>query len=243
MKPAQRDLAIEYYRDAKRQRIDRRRGIAERLGITMNALGIRASRIRMTLETCMNAKLQGAMKDFPVGRPHPRERPAQDGTCRCRDDIARDDQYLVRYPLGLLPDDEAERLDEAAIVTTSSRSASRNVEEDLVDAYVAGTLDWDTLQRFGGDLSRLAAAAGEGQVRRALPQRHRSNAVVHGCRQGDDRRGQGAGGGDASAVRGPTRSDAAARLTAAGDGWLAAAALVILSVSALLSRKCGSTVD
>jgi len=55
LKPDQRDLAIEYYRDAKRQRIDRRRGIAERLGITMNALGIRASRIRTALETCMNA--------------------------------------------------------------------------------------------------------------------------------------------------------------------------------------------
>ena len=55
LKPEQRDLAIEYYRDAKRQRIDRRRSIAERLGITMNALGIRASRIRTALETCMNA--------------------------------------------------------------------------------------------------------------------------------------------------------------------------------------------
>ena len=59
LKPAQRDLAIEYYRDAKRQRIDRRRGIAERLGITMNALGIRASRIRSALETCMNACCKG----------------------------------------------------------------------------------------------------------------------------------------------------------------------------------------
>jgi len=59
LKPAQRDLAIEYYRDAKRQRIDRRRGIAERLGITMNALGIRASRIRTTLETCLNACCKG----------------------------------------------------------------------------------------------------------------------------------------------------------------------------------------
>jgi len=55
LKPEQRDLAIEYYRDAKRQRIDRRRSLAERLGITMNALGIRASRIRNALETCMDA--------------------------------------------------------------------------------------------------------------------------------------------------------------------------------------------
>jgi hypothetical protein len=64
-------------------------------------------------------------------------------------DIARDDQYLVRYLLGLLPDDEAERLDEAAIVDDEFAFRLRTVEEDLVDAYVAGTLDWDTLQRFG----------------------------------------------------------------------------------------------
>jgi DNA-directed RNA polymerase specialized sigma24 family protein len=53
LKPEQRDLAIEYYRDAKRQRIERRREIARRLGITMNALGIRACRIRSTLESCV----------------------------------------------------------------------------------------------------------------------------------------------------------------------------------------------
>ena len=53
--PAQRELAIEYYRDARRQRIDRRRELAERLGITMNALGIRACRIRDGLRTCMEA--------------------------------------------------------------------------------------------------------------------------------------------------------------------------------------------
>lgn len=55
LKPDQRELAIEYYRDAKRERIDRRRALAERLRITMNALGVRACRIRHTLETCVDA--------------------------------------------------------------------------------------------------------------------------------------------------------------------------------------------
>jgi DNA-directed RNA polymerase specialized sigma24 family protein len=55
LKPDQRDLAIEYYRDAKRERIDRRRALAERLRITMNALGVRACRIRSTLEVCVDA--------------------------------------------------------------------------------------------------------------------------------------------------------------------------------------------
>lgn len=49
----QRELVVEYYRDAKRQRIDRRREIAARMGITMNALGIRLSRLRAALELCI----------------------------------------------------------------------------------------------------------------------------------------------------------------------------------------------
>ncbi len=54
LKPDQRELMIEYYRDAKRQRIERRRDLAARLGITMNALGIRACRIRGALEVCVD---------------------------------------------------------------------------------------------------------------------------------------------------------------------------------------------
>jgi DNA-directed RNA polymerase specialized sigma24 family protein len=57
--PADRALIVDYYRDAKRARIDRRRSLAERLGITMNALGIRAWRLRATLEACV----RGSGKD------------------------------------------------------------------------------------------------------------------------------------------------------------------------------------
>ena len=69
LKPDQRELALEYYRDAKRQRIDRRRELARRLGISTNALGIRASRIRSTLESCVTACCQDAMKGFHGLRP------------------------------------------------------------------------------------------------------------------------------------------------------------------------------
>ena len=55
LKPEDRDLIVEYYRDAKRARIDRRRALATRLGITMNALGIRAFRLRASLVTCVGA--------------------------------------------------------------------------------------------------------------------------------------------------------------------------------------------
>jgi len=54
LKADERNLIVEYYRDAKRQRIDRRRQLAERLGITMNALGIRTWRLRANLEACVS---------------------------------------------------------------------------------------------------------------------------------------------------------------------------------------------
>jgi DNA-directed RNA polymerase specialized sigma24 family protein len=53
LKPEQRELVVDYYRDTRRQKIERRREIAKRLGISMNALGIRACRIRSALETCV----------------------------------------------------------------------------------------------------------------------------------------------------------------------------------------------
>jgi hypothetical protein len=53
LKPEQRDLIVEYYRDTGREKIERRRDLAKRLGITMNALGIRAYRIRDALMECV----------------------------------------------------------------------------------------------------------------------------------------------------------------------------------------------
>jgi DNA-directed RNA polymerase specialized sigma24 family protein len=55
LKPKDRDLIVEYYRDAKQERIDRRRELAARLGISMNALGIRTWRLRASLEACVGA--------------------------------------------------------------------------------------------------------------------------------------------------------------------------------------------
>ena len=55
LKPEQRELVVDYYRDTRRQKIERRREIAKRLGISMNALGIRACRIRSALETCVES--------------------------------------------------------------------------------------------------------------------------------------------------------------------------------------------
>jgi len=62
LRPDQRDLVLEYYRDSKREKIERRRALAERLGISINALGIRACRIRDTLEACVEACRQSPRK-------------------------------------------------------------------------------------------------------------------------------------------------------------------------------------
>jgi DNA-directed RNA polymerase specialized sigma24 family protein len=50
-----RELIVEYYSEEKRAKIQRRRGLAEKLGIPLNALRIRAHRIRAKLEECVRA--------------------------------------------------------------------------------------------------------------------------------------------------------------------------------------------
>jgi DNA-directed RNA polymerase specialized sigma24 family protein len=49
----ERDLILEYYRGEQRAKIERRRDLATRLGLTMNAISIRACRIRNKLELCV----------------------------------------------------------------------------------------------------------------------------------------------------------------------------------------------
>jgi DNA-directed RNA polymerase specialized sigma24 family protein len=49
----QRELIIEYYRGERRAKIDHRRSLAERFGLSANAVSIRACRIRDRLEACV----------------------------------------------------------------------------------------------------------------------------------------------------------------------------------------------
>ncbi len=53
-----RGLVLDYYRDEKRAKIDRRRKLAEELGIAVNALRIRAHRIRLQLQECVQNCVQ-----------------------------------------------------------------------------------------------------------------------------------------------------------------------------------------
>jgi DNA-directed RNA polymerase specialized sigma24 family protein len=53
LSPASLELIVQYYQDEKQARITARRSLAERLNIPMNALRIRAYRIRASLEACV----------------------------------------------------------------------------------------------------------------------------------------------------------------------------------------------
>jgi hypothetical protein len=63
-------------------------------------------------------------------------------------DSAADNERLARYLLGLVPPDEAERLDEQSIVDDDVACRLVSVENDLVDAYVRETLDPERRLRF-----------------------------------------------------------------------------------------------
>lgn len=51
--PQNRELVLQYYQEEKRAKIEHRRKLAQRLGIELNALRIRAHRIRVSLQECM----------------------------------------------------------------------------------------------------------------------------------------------------------------------------------------------
>ena len=51
--PESRTLILEYYEDEGEAKIKHHTAMAERLGITMNALRLRAHRIRLSLEACV----------------------------------------------------------------------------------------------------------------------------------------------------------------------------------------------
>jgi DNA-directed RNA polymerase specialized sigma24 family protein len=48
-----RTLVLQYYQEERRAKIDHRKNLADQLGIALNALRIRACRIRATLQTCV----------------------------------------------------------------------------------------------------------------------------------------------------------------------------------------------
>lgn len=60
--PGQRELVLEYYEWGRRQRIGSRKDLCRRLGLTLNAVRIRAHRIRASLERCVRRCAGGEME-------------------------------------------------------------------------------------------------------------------------------------------------------------------------------------
>lgn len=62
-----RELILEYYREDKRAKIERRKHLAERCGVTLNTLRMRVHRIKLVLERCINDCLgQSLVEDCHV---------------------------------------------------------------------------------------------------------------------------------------------------------------------------------
>jgi hypothetical protein len=59
-----------------------------------------------------------------------------------------DEQVLIRYLLGSLPEEEAEHLDELSIADDAFAWRLSTVENDLVDAYVRGEISGENLSQF-----------------------------------------------------------------------------------------------
>ena len=55
LEPRNREIIIRYYLGKERAKIENRRALAQSLGITINALSIRACRIRDRLESCVTS--------------------------------------------------------------------------------------------------------------------------------------------------------------------------------------------
>src|SRR3954466_14334621 len=61
---------------------------------------------------------------------------------------SRPDNLLAGYVLGLLSDDDRERVEEASIADDDVASRLRIIENDLVDGFVRGTLDETRRKHF-----------------------------------------------------------------------------------------------
>jgi DNA-directed RNA polymerase specialized sigma24 family protein len=64
LQTGERELILEYYRGERREKIERRRELAMKLGLTLNALAIRAARIRSRLEQCVTGGADDSESTF-----------------------------------------------------------------------------------------------------------------------------------------------------------------------------------
>jgi hypothetical protein len=145
-----------------------------------------------------------------------------------------DERQIVRYLLGLLPAGEAERLDEASIADDDFAARLRISEADLVDSYVRGKLDAETLKRFESHYLSSPrrrrnvkfAASFVRAIDRAAPREPEEQADSALVSSNEHDEAQQAGAPSNSQVG--TRSKVALRLMLAAAVLLAASGLLLL---------------
>jgi hypothetical protein len=133
------------------------------------------------------------------------------------------DDQLVRYLLGLLPGEDAERLDELTVWDDEMAWRLRIVENDLVDAYVAGALTGQTLEQFesfylSSERRRRKVRFARGFL--AAIERNADTAAIHGGR-------------DSNRAEAPSSQPSRIRPRRAAWRLAAAAALFLLACGAL----------
>jgi hypothetical protein len=139
---------------------------------------------------------------------------------------SRPDDQLIRYLLGVLPDAKTERLDEQSLIDDDCADRLKLAEDDLIDAYVSGTLTGELRERF--ESSYLASPRRREKVafaRRFLAAVDRTGSPLHAV---------------APAPVVSARSRAwPFRLALAAAGVLAVTSTVLLTNDARLRRDLG----
>ena len=125
---------------------------------------------------------------------------------------AQDDELVIRYLLGTVTPNEAERLDELSIADEEFASCLTAVENDLVDAYVRGELSGEKLAQFKA-------------VYLSSPARRQKVAFAESLAQVADREG--------------TAEKAKSKVAGFPRWALAAAACLVLSAGGLLLYRAG----
>ena len=141
------------------------------------------------------------------------------------------DHQLTRYLLGLLPEQEADHVDELSIADDDIAARLRVLEDDLVDGYVVGALPADTRQQF--EAFYLAS-----------PLRRRKVEFAERFLRVVDRHASAAGAlGRAASLATPSSGDAVTPLAIPvqrrvparlRDAWLRAAAAMLVVASGVL---------
>lgn len=88
---------------------------------------------------------------------------------------AMDEQLMIEYLTGSLPESETDRLDEMSVSNEVFAEQLRVVENDLVDAYVRGELSGETLTRFKSHY--LATSRGRQKV--SFAETFRDRLIAH----------------------------------------------------------------